>query len=205
MRRKIKAIIDDVIRMPLNRRSNLSESSGLHPGSLLIAHVTLTEPSFRQSVILLCAHSEEQGSVGVIVNRPLGQRLGDYDSELSQSILADVPLFAGGPLGNDQIIFTAWKWSEESGTFQLYFGIDTKKAQDILKNDSEYQIRGFLGHTGWSKGQLEFEIEQNSWIISNILASLVNKDSEAHWHELLCHEHPEMRLLCNPPDDPTLN
>lgn len=191
--------------MPLNQRSNLCESSGLHPGSLLLAHYTLTEPSFSRSVILLCAHAQERGSMGVIVNRPLGKRLGDYDPELSQSILADVPLFTGGPVGNDQIIFTAWKWSEVAGTFQLYFGIDTKKAEDILCNDCEFQVRGFLGHAGWSKGQLEFEIEQNSWIISNSLASLMNKDSEAHWHGLLCHERPEMRLLCNPPDDPKLN
>ena len=191
--------------MPLNRRINLCESSGLHAGSLLLADFTLTEPSFRRSVILLCSHVQEQGSMGVIVNRPLAQTLGDYDPKFSQSILADVPLFAGGPVGNDQIIFTAWKWSEGDGTFQLFFGIDTKKAQDMLNNDSDVQIRGFLGYTGWSKGQLEFEIEQRSWVISKSLASLMNKGAEVDWYELLSHERSEMRLLCNPPDDPTLN
>lgn len=191
--------------MPLNRISNLGESSSLHAGSLLLANTTLLEPSFRRSVILLCAHAQEQGSMGVIVNRPLRQTLGDYDPELSQSILADVPLFAGGPVATEQIIFTAWKWSEGDGTFQLYFGIDTKKTQYILKEDSKFQIRGFLGHTAWSKGQLEFEIEQGSWVTSNSLASLMNEHTEAHWHELLCLERPEMRLLSDPPDDSELN
>lgn len=191
--------------MRLNRRRTLRKSSGLHAGSLLLAHATLQEPSFRRSVILLCAHTDGQGSMGIIVNRPLGQTLGDFDPKLSKSILADVPLFSGGPVENEQIIFTAWKWSEEAGTFQLYFGIDTKKAQNILKKDPEFQIRGFLGHTGWSKGQLEFEIEQGSWVISSSLSSLMNKNAEAHWHELLCDERPEMRLLSDPPDDPKLN
>lgn len=143
--------------------------------------------------------------MGVIVNRPLGQTLGDYDPKFSQTILADVPLFAGGPVWNDQVIFTAWKWSEGAGTFQLFFGIDTKKAQDMLNNYSEVRIRGFLGHTGWNKGHLEFEIEQRSWVISNSWASLMNKGEEVDWYELLAHERSEIRLLCNPFDDPTLN
>ena len=205
MWRKNGATVDETNKMPLNRKSNLRESSGLHAGRLLLAHFTLTEPSFRRSVILLCSHAQEQGSMGVIVNRPLGQTLGDYYPELGQSIIADVPLFIGGPVGSDQIIFTAWKWSKGAGTFQLYFGIDTNKAQEIVRVDSEFQIRGFLGYTGWSKGQLHFEIEHKSWIISNSLASFMNNDVEVQWHELLCHERPEMRLICNPPDDSTLN
>ena len=80
--------------MTLNRRINLCESSGLHAGSLLLADFTLTEPSFRRSVILLCSHVQEQGSMSVIINRPLAQTLGDYDPKFSQLILADVPLFA---------------------------------------------------------------------------------------------------------------
>ncbi len=143
--------------------------------------------------------------MGIIVNRPLGQMLGDIDPKLSKSPLKDVPLFSGGPVENGQVIFTAWKWSEGSGAFQLYFGIDTKKAQNILKNDSEFQIRGFFGHTGWSKGQLEFEIEQGSWVISSSLASLMNKNAEAHWYELFCDERPEIRLLSDPPEDPSFN
>lgn len=190
--------------MRIDRGRSFKPLDGPHAGTLLLAHPTLLDPNFRRSVILLSAYAEE-GSIGVVVNRPIGKTLGEYDPELRDSPLFDVPLFVGGPVATEQLILAAWKWCAESGTFKLYFGIDGEKAESLLAADSGYQLRGFLGYTGWSEGQLEAELDQGSWVLSGCLPILKNAPGEVDWHELLCQERPELRLLADAPDDPSLN
>jgi len=191
--------------MRINRKSSFSELEQPHAGTLLLAHPNLRDPNFRRSVILLSAYSEEGGSIGVVLNRPTNQTLGEYDPELGDSPLAKVPLFVGGPVATEQLILAAWKWSAEEGSFKLYFGIDEDKAQRIIEEDPTFQLRGFLGHTGWSEGQLDAELEQGSWVLSSSLPALKDESEVIDWHELLCQERPELRLLADAPDDPSLN
>ena len=191
--------------MRVNREQSFSEVQRPHAGNLLLAHPSLLDPNFCRTVILLSAHSEGEGSVGVIVNRAIGQTLGEYDPNLATSKLASVPLFLGGPVATDQLILVAWKWSAEESTFKLYFGIDGEKAQSIFEEDPAFQFRGFLGHAGWTEGQLDAELDQGSWVLSGCLAALKDEPSEIDWHDLLYQERPELGLLANAPDDPSLN
>ncbi|CAA6676907.1 MULTISPECIES: YqgE/AlgH family protein [unclassified Lentimonas] len=173
-------------------------------GSLLVAHPSLLDPQFKRTVVLLTAHSGE-GSLGVIVNRPLHQTLGQYDSELAGSEFADVPLYVGGPVACDQMILVAWKWSGEDGTFKLYFGIDEAKARQILLDDPHFELRGFIGHSGWGEGQLEGEIEADSWVVSPLNPDIENEEGDPAWRSILSQVGPEMRLLAEEPDDPSVN
>ncbi|WP_308985646.1 YqgE/AlgH family protein [Thalassobacterium sedimentorum] len=191
--------------MRINRSHLDNTEPSPHAGALLLAHPSLLDPNFRRSVILLTAYGESEGAMGVVVNRPLGHTLGEYDADWVDSPLSTVPLFAGGPVAQDQLILVAWKWSAEAGTFQLYFGIDGEKVQQLLAKDPEFQIRGFLGHAGWSAGQLDVELEQKSWVLSACLPILNTTPEKIDWHELLCHERPDLRLLADAPDDPSLN
>jgi len=191
--------------MRYNRGSNFNELSVPHAGTLLLAHPALLDPSFRRTIILLSAHSAEEGSIGVIVNRPTGQTLGQFDSELGDSLLADVPLYTGGPVATDQLILVAWKWCPDESAFKLYFGIDGERAKRFLEEDEGYRIRGFLGHAGWSGGQLDAEIDQGSWVLSTSLPALEDAEGSADWHDLLCDVRPELRLLADAPEDPSLN
>lgn len=191
--------------MRLNREDSYREVQEPHAGTLLLAHPALLDPNFRRSAILLSAYSPEEGSIGVVVNRPTGQTLGEYDPELARSPLAGVPLFAGGPVARGQLILAAWRWSADEGTFKLYFGIDGEKAQRIVEENPDFQLRGFLGHAGWSEGQLDAELDQGSWVLSGYLPVLKLDPAAIDWHELLCQERPELRLLADAPDDPSMN
>ena len=174
-------------------------------GSLLVAHPSLVDPHFKRTVVLLTAHSAEEGSLGVIVNRPLDQTLGQYDSELAGSEFEGVPLYEGGPVGSDQMILVAWKWASEDGTFKLYFGIDENKARQILKDDPEFELRGFIGHSGWGEGQLEGEIEVDSWVVSPLSPDLEELEGLAVWRSILSQQGPELQLLAEEPDDLSMN
>jgi len=174
-------------------------------GALLLAHPTLLDPNFRRSVVLLTAHEPKEGSLGVIVNRPMGKTLGEYDLELNGSELASVPLYHGGPVAADQLILAAWKWVPDDGTFKLYFGIDADKARSLMQKDRRYQLRGFVGHSGWSAGQLDAELDQESWLVSPLAAEMDSQEGEAVWRTLVAHAKPELRLWAEEPDDPSLN
>ena len=156
-------------------------------------------------MVLLTAHSCGEGSLGVVVNRPLGKTLGEYDPNLSASDLADVPLYVGGPVAAGQMILAAWRWAPEDGTFKLYFGIDVDKASKLKQTQPGYQLYGFMGHAGWTDGQLEGELEQGAWLLSPLSQEIETLEGEAVWRAMLTHESPEMRVQADEPDDPSVN
>ena len=170
-------------------------------GSLLLAHPGLQDANFKRSVVLLAAHSATDGALGVIVNRPLRQTLREYDAELSGSPLADVALYEGGPVAADQIILVAWKWSREDSSFKVYFGIDESQASDFLRHSPEFEVRAYLGHAGWDEGQLEAEIELNSWVLTSVSPKFEALEGLAVWRSILSGVSPEMRLLADEPDE----
>ena len=173
-------------------------------GSLLIAHPSQTQGYFRHTVVLLMVHSTEDGSLGLILNHPLNQKLGDYNTGFSDTEIASIPLFDGGPVGKDQLILVAWKQLGE-GMMKFYFGIDESKALEIITNDPMFELRGFLGYSGWSEGQLEGELKMDAWVLTGLSTELSELDSPETWQTLIAAEGPEMRLLAGEPEDPSLN
>src|SRR5947209_13874720 len=84
-------------------------------GSLLIAHPNMLDPNFRRAVLFISAHDPDDGAIGVIINRPLDKSVGDLVSETPPEDLADVPVFFGGPVGNNQLMLAAFEWHKGQG------------------------------------------------------------------------------------------
>ncbi len=174
-------------------------------GSLLLAHPSLRDPNFRRTVVLLSAHSGD-GAMGVILNRPLGKTLADISGDFALGGLADVPVFAGGPVSETQLILSAWEASEDEGTFKLYFGIDPDKALELRRAGGAVKVRAFLGYAGWEGGQLEGELQQNAWVVAPVEGGLLKEcDGEGLWRFVIGRVSPELRLLAEAPDEPGLN
>lgn len=171
-------------------------------GSLLLAHPAMRDPNFRRSVVLMSAHNAE-GAMGVVLNRPLGKRLGELTGEFALGPLAGIPLFGGGPVQTDQLVLVAWQAHPEG--FRLHFGIDPVKAEELLGEEGAH-IRGFLGYSGWSAGQLENEMKMRTWIVTDIPEDLLtHSQDDSLWRAVLSREGAEWRLLANEPDEPELN
>lgn len=171
-------------------------------GSLLLAHPAMKDPNFRRSVVLMSAHNPE-GAMGVVLNRPLGKRLGELSGDFALGPLAAVPLYKGGPVQNEQLVLAAWQTRDDG--FRLHFGIEPDKAIQLLDEEGTH-VRGFLGYSGWSAGQLEGEMELNTWIVADVPEDLLtHSQDETLWRTVLGREGAEWRLLAGEPEDPGVN
>lgn len=171
-------------------------------GSLLLAHPAMRDPNFRRSVVLMSAHNAE-GAMGVVLNRPLGKRLGQLSGDFALGPLAGVQLFTGGPVQTEQLVLAAWQIRDDG--FRLHFGIEPDKALQFLSEEGT-QVRGFLGYSGWSAGQLENEMKQKTWIVADVPEDLLTQSQdEKLWKTVLGREGAEWRLLAEEPEDPTTN
>jgi putative transcriptional regulator len=171
-------------------------------GSLLLAHPAMKDPNFRRSVILMSAHNGE-GAMGVVLNRPLGKRLGELSGDFALGPLAGVPLYKGGPVQTEQLVLAAWQTRDDG--FRLHFGIEPDKAQQLMAEDDTH-VRGFLGYSGWSAGQLENEMRMQTWVVVDVPEDLLtHAQDESLWRTVLGREGAEWRLLANEPEHPEAN
>ncbi|MDB6095410.1 MAG: hypothetical protein JWM32_2972 [Verrucomicrobia bacterium] len=171
-------------------------------GSLLLAHPILKDPNFRRTVVLMSSHGTD-GAMGVVLNRPLGKKLGDLNGEFALGPLAAVPLYLGGPVETKQLLLAAWQARDDG--FQLHFGIEPEKAAVLLTEPSTH-IRAFLGYSGWTGGQLETELKQNTWIVAEIPPDLLeHPQDDGLWRGVLGGIGDEWKLLADEPEDTSRN
>jgi putative transcriptional regulator len=184
---------------------NLGELSENFSGSLLISHPTMLDPHFKRTVVLLSAHSKEDGALGVILNRPLQKCLGELEEKFAFGPLAQVPIYEGGPVSTDQILLVAWIWSEFTSVFKLFFGIDPERAAELLAV-SGATVRAYQGYSGWSGGQLEDELELDAWIPSQVKSRFEEElEGVEIWKQFLLEQGSKYRLDAAAPEDPSQN
>lgn len=174
-------------------------------GSLLLAHPHLRDPNFANSVVLMTTH-EEQGSLGVVLNRSTGKRLGELSAEFADSTLSGVPVYSGGPVSPNQIILAAWKALPEEGQFQLFFGMEPLVAESKMQTDPELTVRAFQGYAGWGEGQLVGELDDNAWVVCDVDGEALNDlEGRELWMKLIMSVNPELGLISFEPDQPESN
>jgi putative transcriptional regulator len=136
---------------------------------VLIAMPQLSDGFFNRSVIYVCAHSHE-GAMGIVIN----QRMPDIEfSELldqlhlPQSAAAPVVHF-GGPVETGRGFVLHSTDFQRDDTVRLTEGLSLTGTIDILRAISEgrgpRQSIFALGYAGWGPGQLEAELQANSWL-----------------------------------------
>jgi len=172
-------------------------------GSLLVAHPNMLDPNFRRTVLFISAHDPEDGAIGVIINRPMDKSVAELVSETPPDNLADVPVFFGGPVGNNQLMLAAFEWHKGEGLKLNQHSLDGA-LPDAPTNLPP--IFAFLGYAGWSAGQLEAEMKQKAWIVQKPSRSALKSERLSRlWFDIMNRLGPWYRLLAAAPDDPSLN
>lgn len=175
-------------------------------GSVLLAHPSLRDPNFTNSVVFLSMHDSENGAFGMVLNRPSGRRLNELMPDRDLGILAMAPVYLGGPVGQDQILLAAFQWDDASEVWQWRHDLTLESAPEILDAEGTV-LRVFAGYSGWSKGQLERELQQNTWVVHSPDDSLLRPDTEEEdvWLSLVRSHGPLLRFLTDLPDNLGLN
>src|SRR5882762_8838796 len=154
-------------------------------GSLLVAHPNMLDPNFRRAVLFISAHDPEDGAIGVIINRPLEKNVADLVSETPPENLADVPVFFGGPVGNNQLMLAAFEWHKDEGLKLNQHSLETTPELSETSTKSP-SVFAFLGYAGWSAGQLEAEMKQKAWIVQKpTRAALAPARLPKLWFEIM--------------------
>jgi putative transcriptional regulator len=144
------------------------------PGSLLISDPFLQDPNFSRTVVLICEH-QPAGSFGLVLNQPMNLLLSDIVPAAPD---LQLPILCGGPVANDTLHFIHRKPDLLQDSIRLKGDIawtgDFFQIIQYLKSGKmeESDILFFLGYSGWGEGQLQQELQEKTWITSEISNSL---------------------------------
>ena len=178
-------------------------------GHLLIAEPsTIGDVSFNRSVVLLAEHNDE-GSIGFILNKPLNYTINDLLPEIEASF----KIYNGGPVEQDNLYFIHNIPEIIPNSIEIsngiYWGGDFETTKHLINTGeiNKNNIRFFLGYSGWSVNQLEMEMQENAWIVSenSLKKKLLSKSSNQFWKEKIIEQGGEDVLFSNAPENPMLN
>lgn len=145
----------------------------------MIAMPGMGDPRFDKSLVFMCSHTEN-GAMGIIVNKtapmmffsdlldqlkivPHGE-IGD----LEQSVL-NMPVLFGGPVEQFRgFVLHSTDYLSNNTSLPINDGVALTASLEILqaiaKGNGPGKVMLALGYSGWVAGQLENEIQHNSWL-----------------------------------------
>lgn len=139
--------------------------------NFLIAMPALEDPYFSNALVYICEHNEN-GALGIIVNRPIDMDLAGLfdkiDIKLSAENLAKLPVYFGGPVQLDRGFVLHRPVGNWQSTLAVNREVGLTSSRDVLNSVGSEglpaEIIVTLGYSGWDAGQLESELAQNSWL-----------------------------------------
>ncbi|MFO7619801.1 MAG: YqgE/AlgH family protein [Bacteroidales bacterium] len=177
-------------------------------GKVLISEPFLPDTFFNRSIVYLTDHTPE-GSVGFILNKKLDLKISDaiagFDSWNEN-------LNMGGPVAPDTLHYLHSLGDRIPGSVSvdddIYWGGDIDAIRKLIRSGSikQSQIRFFLGYSGWSEGQLERELKENSWVILKVNPGVVmNNRGVDTWKRVLRSFKNKYRMWADFPESPEMN
>lgn len=177
-------------------------------GRLLISEPFLPDTFFNRTLVYLTEHNEK-GSVGFIINKSINIKVNDA---LDGFPGWDEKLTMGGPVAPDTLHYLHTMgnlipnsvWVADN----IYWGGDIESIKDLISSGraGSGDIRFFLGYSGWGEGQLEKELQENSWIIADVAPEVVMRyRKDDSWKTVLRSLNKKYRLWAEFPESPEMN
>lgn len=177
-------------------------------GKLLISEPFLPDPNFERTIILLCENNAE-GSFGFVLNKPSLANVSDVMDDIKNF---NTPAMVGGPVQQDTLHYLhRYRGIDDAVEILdgVYWGGSFERILFLLETKQlpHKDIRFFLGYSGWSPSQLEEELEQDSWIVSDQASEelIFDTDPEFMWKKTLKIMGGRFSVYSNYPKDPRLN
>jgi putative transcriptional regulator len=176
-------------------------------GRLLIASPALLDPNFHRAVILVGEHGEE-GAMGVVLNRPSKTEVAEAVPALEDLVEAGATVSVGGPVAPGSVLVLAELDDPDLVADEFVVdgvGFVRGDADTALVAAAAGRARVFAGYAGWTAGQLEAELEQESWIVEDAIADDVFAEADELWSLVLIRKGGPYVLVATMPPDPSLN
>jgi len=146
----------------------------------LIAMPAMADPNFSRTLTYVCEHNAD-GALGIIVNRPTEMDLAtlfeQVDIPLEREEFAGRPVYFGGPVQNDRGFVLHRPAGNWQSSLLVDEGLALTSSKDILVSlgaeGSPSDFLMALGYSGWSAGQLEWELSQNAWLTVRAVPSII--------------------------------
>jgi putative transcriptional regulator len=156
------------------------DSDSALTNQLLIAMPGMTDPNFSSTVTLICEHNDD-GALGIIINRPLTLKLSGLFDQLAvedtDTKMASNPVMSGGPVGTERGFVLHGKEHCFENTLAVSDDIQLTLSRDVIDamavGDGPEKALVAIGYAGWEPGQLEEEMLANSWLNVTATAELV--------------------------------
>jgi putative transcriptional regulator len=177
---KVTGYLPDTIVM------RISQSLSNH---FLIAMPALDDPNFHHTTTYICEHDED-GALGVVINRPLNMRIIDIlkymDIEPGSDEISSRPVYMGGPVQSDRGFVLHEPAGDWEATLKVTDKIGITSSRDILQamaaGEGPDKAIVTLGYAGWGAGQLEQELAANTWLSGPASSNIVfDTPSEERW------------------------
>jgi len=183
---------------------------GSWSGHLLVATPLLVEDPFRRTVVQLLQHDDEDGALGVVVNRPSHTPLSEVLPGWELLAGEEATIFVGGPVQQSAAICLAAlrtgapadpSYAEVPGAPWLGT-VDL----DLEPGEAVERVRVFAGYAGWSAGQLEAEVEEGAWwVVDALPQDCFSPEPRGLWRQVLLRQGMPLALVASYPEDPSLN
>jgi len=177
-------------------------------GKVLISEPFLMDNYFKRSIVLLTEHNTE-GSIGFVLNKPVDLRINEV-IENFPAIDADVAL--GGPVSTNTLHYLHTLGDIIPNSIpvlgNIYWGGDFEVVERLISSNnlSRGQIRFFLGYSGWSPSQLEDELNENAWVVSELPTDEIMSPMNKHyWTRTLRKMGQKYEMWSNFPENPEMN
>ena len=177
-------------------------------GKILISEPFLPDTFFNRTIVYLADHNPE-GSVGFILNKKLEIKVCDAISGFDGW---EEYLSMGGPVAPDTLHYLHNLGERIPKSVlvdeNIYWGGEIDFIRNLIKKGKldNSQIRFFLGYSGWSAGQLERELKENSWVIAKVKTDIVlNNPVENTWKRVLRGLNNKYRMWADFPESPDMN
>lgn len=147
-----------------------------------------------------------EGSLGLIINRPLDMELKGVLKEQSiPDAVKDIPIYQGGPVETERLILAYFCEDPEGSSFHCRLLQDLEEGE-LLNAADEGWICGYLGHSGWGEGQLDGELKADAWSVTIPHQAMFNpKFCRGIWSTVRHGDTRWTRVIPFLPENPELN
>lgn len=169
-------------------------------GKLLVVPRNSPDPNFAESVVLL-VHYDEDGTVGLMINRQTKLPVSRVLRDLKGSSNYSDPVYLGGPVAIEAVLALLQSRAGPHDATHLFGNVYlvSKKVEleeALAAGKDSKELRIYLGYCGWSRGQLENELNRGGWYIFDGSEGLVFDSSPSTlWSRMIARTEQQIVRL----------